>query len=93
MKYRKHVLVDAIQLSKDNYRLVERFSQGTAYPANVRVSNGRTAVKEVFIRRHKEPQLVKVGDWVVRDENGEFYACSSESFAKAYEAVKEEKRQ
>jgi len=85
MKYRKNVIVDAIQLSKDNYRLVERFSQGAAYPANVAVSNGRSVVREVYIRRPKGPQRIKVGDWVVRDEHGEFYACPNDVFVRHYQ--------
>ena len=84
MKYRKKpIVVEAMQYTAESCRAIHEwigmFHEGDGYLC----STG-------FLIETLEGQLeVKVGDWVIKGVEGEFYPCKPDIFEKTYEAVKE----
>ena len=85
MRFRKKpVIIEAIQLNTGNLESVAEWCSGS--------------LKGVLLARSfwvieidtLEGQITaRVGDWVIRGINGEFYPCKSDIFEKTYERVEE----
>ena len=89
-KYRKKISeIEAIQLNEDNPKVVRDFVRETA---------GENACWiKYYDNKHSEVAIVipvgvltaRVGDWVIKDVQGEFYLCKPGIFEEAYEEVGE----
>ena len=77
MKYRKKpVVIEAVQWTGKNANEVARFAEGKA-------------IAGVFHDCFTIHMKARVGDYIIKDVNGEFYPWKPDIFAKTYEAVEE----
>lgn len=85
MKYQtKSVLVDAIQFTRDNVKEILKFTEGKANIVTERCPNGRSYCS---IDTPQGEMKALEGDYIIKGENGEFYPCKQDIFAKTYEPV------
>lgn len=87
MKYRKKpVIVEAMQLKKENVKEVLKF---------INSKNSKRIVQEVSdginIKTLEGVMHAKFGDWIIKGIKGEFYPCKPDIFMKTYEKVDNEK--
>ena len=88
MKYRKKpVVIEAIQFTRNNWKEVQRFTNGEVHNfctekcpdgkcyCAVPTLEGCTGATE--------------GDYIIRGVNGEYYPCKPDIFEKTYEKVEE----
>lgn len=79
MKFRKKpVVIEAVQWTGENlFELIEWGLTGSYMGVP----------KELIISTLEGPHLARVGDWIIRGVNGEFYPCKPDIFEKTYEPV------
>jgi len=92
MKYRKKpVVIEAVQLIDSNFEEVEKF-------VGYKDEHMRSYKNEVDFMKKEDPtglsiktlegiMIAKVGDFVIKGVNGEFYPCKPDIFEKTYEVV------
>lgn len=82
MKYRKKpVVIEAVQWTGKNANEVARFAEGKAIAG---------VFHDCFTVQTLEGVMqARVGDYIIKGVNGEFYPCKPDIFAKTYEAVEE----
>ena len=92
-KYRKKpVIIEAIQLRKDNAVEVDKFCgndiefeiNDTAWEAGV----APPCVESAKIMTLEGVMIASLGDYIIKGVNGEFYPCKPDIFEKTYEEVK-----
>ena len=74
---KKPVEIEAVQWLGDNFVKVDRFVTCN-HVTNPR--EGRVAIETL-----EGTMLARIGDWIIRGVNGEFYPCKPDIFAKTYE--------
>lgn len=85
MKYRKKpVEIEAMQFNKDTINQVFNFVDGNK--AADFDESGNPILK---IQTLEGVMTAQLGDWVIKDINGEFYPCKQDIFYKTYERVEE----
>lgn len=93
MRYRKKpVEVEAVQFTGDNWNEVAALTGGREF-AEVHPEDWRDdpdIVAEVYDKLHSTWVGVKVGQWIIRGVQGEFYPCDPDVFEATYEAVTDE---
>lgn len=79
MQYRKKpIVIEAIQWTGDNLEELQNFvGSALAYDG------------KLTIHTLEGDHEAKVGDYIIKGVQGEFYPCKPEIFAKTYEAVEE----
>ena len=78
MKYRKKpVVVEAEELRTDNFYAVNSWCGGEVW----------STYSEIKIHTLEGDMIAKLGDWVIRGVNGEFYPVKNDIFEKTYEAT------
>lgn len=83
-KYRKRpVVIDAMQFLPGTKDRVFNWITGTRY-ADFDPTNGAPIL---VIHTLEGDMVARMGDWVIRGVNGEFYPCKPDIFAKTYEHV------
>ena len=81
MKFRrKSVAVDAIQWTGKNGRDLRAFLRGAGF-----VEDGGEFEVDIL----GGAVIGSIGDWIIKDVNGEFYPCRPDVFEKTYEKVEE----
>lgn len=92
MQYRKKpVVIEAIQWNGANLEELKNFVGSSLYWGTVTLY-GFTNNEQmlcVIIHTLEGDHEVKVGDYIIKGVQGEFYPCKPEIFAKTYEAVEE----
>lgn len=83
MKFRKRpVVIEAKQFTDESKDRVFSWVKPTAYPSfDV---NGNPTIR---IETLEGDMTVRLGDWVIKGVNGEFYPCKPDIFDKTYERV------
>ena len=83
MKYRKKpVVVEAVRWTGENREEIIDFCE-----ENDLWSSDR---KVLFIDGIDDIMYARIGDYIIKGVNGEFYPCKPDAFAKTYERVVEE---
>lgn len=81
-RYRKKpVVIEAIQLTKDNQSRVWEIMTGES--KNLNLKDGIT------IRTLEGDMLASFGDYIIKGINGEYYPCKPDIFEKTYDKVEE----
>lgn len=91
MKYRKKpVVIEAIQWNGANLEELKNFV-GSSLDWGMVTLYGFTnkQMLRVVIHTLEGDHEAKVGDYIIKGVQGEFYPCKPEIFAKTYEAVEE----
>lgn len=79
-KYRKRpIAVEVVQWTGDNFDEITEFASG-------RIERRPNSTK-LFIPTLEGTMRAKVGDWIIRGVQGEFYACDAAIFEETYEPV------
>jgi hypothetical protein len=82
MKYRKKpVVIDAVEWTGANVKITETFMQGSG--AYIDYSEKQLGV--IKIPTLEGVMAAKVGDFIIKGVNGEFYPCKPDIFEKTYE--------
>lgn len=83
-KYRKKEIIEAIQLKKSRESFEECYELiGNA--CDFRASTDGTFIN--LITYAGETEQVKIGDWIIKDNENEFYIWDSDTFRETYEEV------
>lgn len=84
MKYRKKpVVIEAIQLTEDNFNECVNFITETSEAIYDEKFN------KLEIVTLEGNMVASIGDYIIRGVSGECYPCKPDIFAKTYEEVKE----
>ena len=82
MKYRrKSIVVEAIQFTEEMIR-------NRSYPDYVVVEWGAFGSVRFFLQTLEGEMEIKVGDWLITEDDGEHYQCKPDVFKKIYEEEK-----
>lgn len=89
-QYRKKpVVIEAIQLTKDNFDDVEDFigcDHGCfRHYTNEQRFLSKTNPEGLHIKTLEGLMLASIGDFIIRGVNGEFYPCKPDIFEKTYD--------
>lgn len=91
MYYRKKpVVIEAIQWNGANLEELKNFVGSSLYWGTVTLygfTNTNKQMLRVVIRTLEGNHEVKVGDYIIKGVQGEFYPCKPDIFAATYEAV------
>ena len=89
MKFRKKpVVIDAVQLTVDNFADVENFigcSSNNRHYINERDFLKKTNPVGLFIKTLEGNMLASINDYIIKGISGEFYPCKPDIFAATYE--------
>jgi hypothetical protein len=85
---KKPVVIEAVQLCRDNLKEVETFLAGEVLPSfysrrsdfNINWGNSTVHIHTLEGVMKAEP-----GDWIIKGVKGEFYPCKPDIFAATYE--------
>lgn len=84
MKFKKKpVVIEAYQLTDENKNQVFHWITCTAEPI---YHDGSPAIK---IQTLEGDMIARLGDYIIKGVDGEFYPCKPDIFEKTYEEVKE----
>jgi hypothetical protein len=89
-QYKKNpVVIEAIQLTSDNFAEVEAF---IGYTDNTRrhYSNEQEFLRQenpvgIYVKTLEGTMLASIGDYVIKGVKGEFYPCKPDIFSYTYE--------
>jgi hypothetical protein len=88
---KKPVVIQAVQLSKTNWREIEALA-----PDKIHFLGNRTGPDKqdldcvgLNILTLEGALFCEIGDWVIRGLRGEYYSCKPDIFEKSYEHVEE----
>lgn len=79
-KYIKTMPVEAIQVTSDNRKEAREFANG--YRINFETSGN-------FIFTLEGRMRFSYGDYLIKNQSGEYYVCQKDIFEKTYKEVKE----
>jgi hypothetical protein len=84
-KYRKKpVVIEAVQWDGANTRICETFMKDCEWAY---ISHDNFVLGEVVIPTLEGTMRARVGDYIIKGVNGEFYPIKEEIFGKTYEKV------
>ncbi len=87
-QYRKKpVVIEAVQLTVDNYRQVKGWINGDDGTGSANPAYLGSGAISVCIRTLEGDMRADVGDWIIKGVKGEFYPCKPDIFAATYEAA------
>lgn len=82
MKYRKKpVVIDAIQFTGNNDHECLQFCPAARDPIDIKPN--------LIIKTLEGDMLCRIGDWIIKGVEGEFYPCKPGIFIATYETVSE----
>lgn len=79
-KYVKTTPVEAVQVTKDNRKEIRKFANG--YRVNFETSGNSIFTLEGRMR-------FNYGDYLIKNQTGEYYVCQKDIFEKTYREVEE----
>ena len=86
MKFRKKpVVIDAVQWTGDNRREIMLFFAKEGF-INWHWSSIQE-INSIFIDTLEGTHEARIGDWIIKGVNGEFYPCKPDIFEMIYEEV------
>lgn len=92
-KFRKKpVVIEAVQFTDENKDFIySRFVTCNKYAFHEKLEDGTRDYKKplLVIDTLEGEMTAKLGDWIIKGVNGEFYPCKPDIFEKTYEAVEE----
>ncbi len=96
-KYRKKpVVIEAIQLRKDNILQIESFIEGKLIQLKLDIERKKfEEYEDIVIKKGRKIEtlegtmIANVGDYIIKGVNGEFYPCKPDVFRMTYEKVEE----
>lgn len=105
MKYRKKpIIIEAIQLNRNNWEEVCYFTKGTINSKNPAWSIGASEASDTcgepgplyiaikVTTAHGDQAIVRHGDWIISDSKpGTFYPCKPDVFENTYESLNSER--
>ena len=80
---KKPVVIEAFRLTRSNLEELERWSGGS-----IRGVQLPREEREIEIHTLEGDMRARVGDWIIKGVQGEFYPCKPDIFAATYELVK-----
>ncbi|WKV08190.1 hypothetical protein Q2T46_11695 [Thermoanaerobacterium sp. CMT5567-10] len=84
-KYRKKpVIVEAMQFF-DNAETLTKLSDFIGYTIKVDYKDQKNPILKIPTLEGEH--IARVGDWIIKGVNGEFYPCKLDIFQKTYEPV------
>lgn len=87
-KYRKRpIVIDAVQWTGDNRSEVLSFGRSGPCPLWGDDFKFQGSKANVLIRTLEGTMTGRLGDWIIRGVNGEFYPCKPDIFSMTYEEV------
>ena len=95
-KYRKKpVVIEAVQFTYDNLEELSEFCKAF-FTADNPIKSGyiqegefRSSYAELIIPTLEGDMIAKLGDYIIKGINGEFYPCKPDIFEKTYEKVED----
>ena len=84
MKFRKKPVVIDAEEFKDTAEAMNNIRNMGVRPIRVANSNGQVVLHIDTLEGIME---AKIGDWIIKGINGEFYPCKPDIFEKTYERV------
>jgi len=96
IKFKKRpVVIEALQLTWDNWNKMCDFISEEAFGAgcyldqngNELTENNSSDIIGLKIKTLEGTMLAKMGDYIIKGVNGEFYPCKPDIFKKTYEEV------
>lgn len=85
-KFRKRPeVIEAVNFTRNNWDEVKRFTNGLASSLIIEKCINGTA--SCLIQTLNGPRVVLEGDWIIKDENREFYRCNRDAFNLIYESI------
>lgn len=91
MKYRKKpIVIEAMQLTEKNFdpNILDFVGERTNYP-NCKIAGIDPEDGYFKIKTLEGVMQGRIGDWIIKGINGEFYPCKPDIFEKTYEYVEE----
>jgi len=89
MKFRKKpVVIEAVQLKRDNLKEVETFLAGREMPDMYQALGGweiNWGNSTVRIKTLEGTMAANPGDWIIKGVKGELYPCKPDIFEATYE--------
>ena len=91
MKFRKKpVVIEAVRWKGENREEIRTFCPRGAFFTPARQdTEGRTTAWDLLIDNLDGIMYAKIGDYIIKGVNGEYYPCKPDVFAKTYERVGE----
>ncbi len=94
MKYKKKPgVIDAIQWDGLNFKEIEQFTgNGIALLEEIRKPNPDAKIPGQYslcIHTLEGVMEARIGDYIIRGVNGEYYPCKPDIFEKTYDIVKD----
>lgn len=96
-KYRKKpVDIEAVQWvgnEREMFDFLTNYQKTNTYPTleektfRVDLCNGGCQLGNLMIKSSRGEELANVGDYIIKDTNGEFYPCKPDIFDMTYEKV------
>ena len=85
-KFRKKpVVVEAMRLTKDNYNIIKDWIGKKSFCLH---RDEKTSFPlAVVVKTLEGDMYARVGDWIIKGVEGEFYPCKPDIFEKTYEKV------
>ena len=93
MKFvKKPVVIDAVQWTGKNHREMYNFLEGTndvvEQPTGKNFEINHNLVRGGLVIKTLEGQhIAKIGDWIIKGVNGEFYPIKEDIFFQTYDSV------
>lgn len=88
MQYRKKpVVIEAMQWDGIDIEKLRKFVGSSLSIETIMFSDFLTPKTKVIIHTLEGDHEAKVGDYIIKGAQGEFYPCKPEIFVKTYEAV------
>lgn len=84
---KKPVVVDVMQYTNENARDLAKFIGGGILEREALV-DGKWQ-KSFYINTLEGTMTARVGDYIIKGVNGEFYPCKPDIFGKTYEVIEE----
>lgn len=94
MKFKKKAVMIHDSNATSQSGVVDAFQWkfDTEFPSGVpelfQKMEARAADGALVIKTADGNKVARSGDWIIRDENGEFYSCNDAVFKATYDAVK-----
>ena len=91
MKFRKKpVVIEAVRWKGENREEIRTFCpRGAFFTPALQDTEGRTTAWDLLIDNLDGIMYAKIGDYIIKGVNGEYYPCKPDVFAKTYERVGE----
>lgn len=88
------MVIEAIQLRKDNILQIESFIEGKLIQLKLDIERKKfEEYEDIVIKKGRKIEtlegtmIANVGDYIIKGVNGEFYPCKPDIFEQTYERV------